>query len=89
MFARGAQAVEACAAAGIPVEVVPSVTSATVAPALAGIPLRNLVVLMGIGQLGMMPADFVVPESKGLSSARLGRLFAAVSLRDGFTLRLE
>ena len=41
VFAHGAQEVEACVAAGIPVEVVPGVTSATAAPALAGIPLTN------------------------------------------------
>ncbi len=41
VFAHGAQEVEACAAAGIPVEVVPGVTSATAAAALAGIPLTN------------------------------------------------
>jgi uroporphyrin-III C-methyltransferase len=41
VFAHGAQEVESCAAAGIPVEVVPGVTSATAAPALAGVPLTN------------------------------------------------
>ncbi len=41
VFAHGAQEVAACAAAGIPVEVVPGVTSATAAPALAGLSLTN------------------------------------------------
>lgn len=41
IFAHGAQELAACAAAGIPVEVVPGVTSATAAPALAGIPLTS------------------------------------------------
>jgi uroporphyrin-III C-methyltransferase len=41
VFAHGAQEVESCMAAGIPVEVVPGVTSATAAPALAAVPLTS------------------------------------------------
>ena len=41
VFAHGAQEVQSCAAAGIPVEVVPGVTSATAAAALAGISLTS------------------------------------------------
>jgi uroporphyrin-III C-methyltransferase len=41
VFAHGAQEVESCTAAGIPVEVVPGITSATAAPALAGVPLTS------------------------------------------------
>jgi uroporphyrin-III C-methyltransferase len=41
VFAHGAQEVRSCAAAGIPVEVVPGVSSATAAPALAGVPLTS------------------------------------------------
>jgi uroporphyrin-III C-methyltransferase len=41
VFAHGAQELRSCAAAGIPVEVVPGVTSATAAAALAGIPLTS------------------------------------------------
>jgi uroporphyrin-III C-methyltransferase len=41
VFAHGAQEVASCAAAGIPVEVVPGVTSATAAPVLAGVPLTS------------------------------------------------
>jgi uroporphyrin-III C-methyltransferase len=41
VFAHGAQEVASCAAAGIPVEVVPGVTSATAAAALAGVPLTS------------------------------------------------
>jgi uroporphyrin-III C-methyltransferase len=41
VFAHGAQEVASCAAAGIPVEVVPGVTSATAAPALAGLALTS------------------------------------------------
>lgn len=39
VFAHGPQELERCAAAGIPVEVVPGVTSATAAPVLAGVPI--------------------------------------------------
>jgi uroporphyrin-III C-methyltransferase len=41
VFAHGAQEVASCTAAGVPVEVVPGVTSATAAPALAGLPLTS------------------------------------------------
>lgn len=39
VFARGIEEVAACVAAGVPVEVVPGVTSALAAPACAGIPI--------------------------------------------------
>ena len=39
VFARGIEEVAACVAAGVPVEVVPGVTSALAVPALAGIPV--------------------------------------------------
>jgi uroporphyrin-III C-methyltransferase len=41
VFAHGAQEVRCCADAGIPVEVVPGVSSATAAAALAGVPLTS------------------------------------------------
>jgi uroporphyrin-III C-methyltransferase / precorrin-2 dehydrogenase / sirohydrochlorin ferrochelatase len=41
VFAHGAQEVETCTAAGIPVEVVPGVTSATAAAVVAGVPLTS------------------------------------------------
>jgi uroporphyrin-III C-methyltransferase len=41
VFAHGAQEASSCAAAGIPVEVVPGLTSATAAPVLAGVPLTS------------------------------------------------
>ncbi|MFC6151354.1 uroporphyrinogen-III C-methyltransferase [Mumia xiangluensis] len=41
VFGRGGEEVEACAAAGIPVEVIPGVTSAIAGPALAGIPVTH------------------------------------------------
>ncbi len=41
VFAHGAQEVRSCADAGIPVEVVPGVTSATAGAVLAGVPLTS------------------------------------------------
>ncbi|GAA1708828.1 hypothetical protein GCM10009809_01340 [Isoptericola hypogeus] len=41
VFGRGGEEVAACRAAGVPVEVVPGVSSALAAPALAGIPLTH------------------------------------------------
>ncbi|MBL8929426.1 MAG: uroporphyrinogen-III C-methyltransferase [Kineosporiaceae bacterium] len=41
VFGRGSEEVDACVAAGVPVTVVPGVTSALAVPALAGIPLTQ------------------------------------------------
>ena len=41
VFGRGMEEVKACIAAGVPVEVVPGVTSAVSVPALAGIPVTH------------------------------------------------
>jgi uroporphyrin-III C-methyltransferase len=41
VFGRGGEEWQACAAAGIPVTIIPGVTSATAAPAAAGIPLTH------------------------------------------------
>ena len=47
VFGRGREEVEACLAAGIPVEVVPGVTSAISVPAAAGIPVTHRGVSQG------------------------------------------
>jgi uroporphyrin-III C-methyltransferase / precorrin-2 dehydrogenase / sirohydrochlorin ferrochelatase len=41
VFGRGYEELEACAAAGVPVEVVPGITSAVAVPGLAGIPVTH------------------------------------------------
>ncbi len=41
MFGRGSEELAACVAQGIPVEVVPGITSAVAVPALAGIPITH------------------------------------------------
>ena len=41
VFGRGGEEWQACAAAGIPVTVVPGVSSAIAGPALAGVPLTH------------------------------------------------
>ena len=41
MFGRGGEEWQACAAAGIPVTVIPGVSSAIAGPALAGVPLTH------------------------------------------------
>ncbi|MET1005913.1 MAG: uroporphyrinogen-III C-methyltransferase [Propionibacteriaceae bacterium] len=47
VFGRGGEEWQACALAGIPVDVIPGVTSAVAAPALAGIPLTHRALTQG------------------------------------------
>jgi uroporphyrin-III C-methyltransferase len=47
VFGRGGEEWEACAAAGLPVRVIPGVSSAIAAPALAGIPLTHRTMTQG------------------------------------------
>lgn len=48
VFGRGGEEWEACTAAGVPVEVVPGVSSATAVPALAGIPVTHRGLTQGV-----------------------------------------
>lgn len=47
VFGRGGEEAEACAAAGIPVSVIPGVSSSIAAPALAGIPITHRGLVQG------------------------------------------
>ena len=64
VFGRGGEEVEACRAAGVPVTVVPGVTSAFAVPAAAGIPVthrgaaRQVTVLAGHDADGVVRADW-------------------------------
>jgi uroporphyrin-III C-methyltransferase len=59
IFGRGAEEWQACAAAGIAVQVIPGVSSAVAAPALAGIPLthRNLTQGFSVVSAHLLPGD--------------------------------
>jgi uroporphyrin-III C-methyltransferase/precorrin-2 dehydrogenase/sirohydrochlorin ferrochelatase len=59
VFGRGMEEVDACTAAGIPVEVVPGVSSATGVPALAGISLTH----RGVAHAFTVVSGHLAPES--------------------------
>jgi len=58
VFGRGGEEVQACLDAGVPVEVVPGVTSAIAAPALAGIPVTH----RGLAQGFTVVSAHVAPD---------------------------
>lgn len=59
VFGRGGEEAEACAAAGVPVLVVPGVTSSIAAPALAGIPVTH----RGVSHEFTVVSGHVPPDS--------------------------
>jgi uroporphyrin-III C-methyltransferase/precorrin-2 dehydrogenase/sirohydrochlorin ferrochelatase len=59
VFGRGGEEVVACAKAGVPVTVVPGVTSSIAAPALAGIPVTH----RGVAHEFTVVSGHVPPES--------------------------
>ncbi len=61
LFARGAEEVAACVAAGVPVEVVPGVSSAFAVPALAGVP----VTARGVTQSVSVVSAHLAPGAEG------------------------
>ncbi|MEV6492461.1 uroporphyrinogen-III C-methyltransferase, partial [Actinoplanes sp. NPDC051633] len=60
VFGRGGEEAIACAEAGVPVRVVPGVTSAVAAPALAGIPVTH----RGVAHEFTVVSGHVAPDSK-------------------------
>lgn len=62
VFGRGGEEWQACARAGVAVEIIPGVSSATAAPALAGIPLTHRTLTQGFSVVSghLPPGD---PES--------------------------
>ena len=69
VFGRGGEEIEACAAAGVPCEVVPGVSSVVAAPAIAGIPLTHRGVSLGFAVVSARNADGGEPDWAGLSGA--------------------
>jgi uroporphyrin-III C-methyltransferase len=58
VFGRGGEEALACEAAGVPVEIVPGLTSAIAGPAAAGIPVTHRGVSGGVLVLTAHPADY-------------------------------
>lgn len=58
VFGRGSEEVEACVAAGVPVTVVPGVTSAIAVPGLAGIPLTH----RGVAHEAVVVSGHLAPD---------------------------
>jgi uroporphyrin-III C-methyltransferase len=72
VFGRGGEEWQACAAAGLPVTIIPGVSSATAAPALAGIPLTHRQLTQGFTVIsGHVPPGHL---SSTLDWAALARL---------------
>ena len=69
VFGRGGEEIEACAAAGVPCEVVPGVSSIVAAPAVAGIPLTHRGVSLGFAVVSARNAEGGEPDWAGLSGA--------------------
>jgi uroporphyrin-III C-methyltransferase/precorrin-2 dehydrogenase/sirohydrochlorin ferrochelatase len=61
VFGRGCEEVEACVRAGLPVTVVPGVTSALAVPALAGIPLTH----RGLAHEAVIVSGHLAPDDPG------------------------
>jgi uroporphyrin-III C-methyltransferase/precorrin-2 dehydrogenase/sirohydrochlorin ferrochelatase len=81
LFGRGGEELLACAAAGVPVTVVPGVTSALAAPAAAGIPVTHRAVAHQLVVVsGHLPPGH--PESL-VDWTTLGRLHATVCILMG------
>lgn len=78
VFARGIEEVRACLAAGVPVEVVPGVSSALAAPTLAGVPLTA----KGVTQSFTVVSAHLAPDAPAstVDWAALARLGGTIVL---------
>lgn len=76
VFGRGGEEVEACLAAGVPVAVVPGVTSAIAVPGLAGIPVTH----RGVAHEMVVVSGHLAPDDPGslVDWAALGALRGTV-----------
>jgi uroporphyrin-III C-methyltransferase/precorrin-2 dehydrogenase/sirohydrochlorin ferrochelatase len=81
VFGRGGEEALACAAAGVPVLVVPGVTSSIAAPALAGIPVTH----RGVAHEFTVVSGHVPPDSEQslVDWAALGRLRGTIVVMMG------
>ena len=68
VFGRGGEEALACAAAGVPVTVVPGVTSAIAAPAVAGIPVTH----RGVAHEFTVVSGHVPPAASGVAGGLAG-----------------
>ena len=87
VFGRGGEEWQACAAAGVPVQVVPGVTSSTAGPALAGVPLTHRHLVQGFtvvsGHVGPDSADSCVNwQALAQSGTTLVVLMGVAHLRE-------
>ena len=69
VFGRAGEEMEACAAAGVPCEVVPGVSSFTAAAAAAGIPLTHRAVSLGFAVVSARNAEGGEPDWAALGGA--------------------
>jgi uroporphyrin-III C-methyltransferase / precorrin-2 dehydrogenase / sirohydrochlorin ferrochelatase len=79
VFGRGFEELLACAEAGIPVTVVPGVTSAFAAPAIAGIPVTH----RGVAQEVVVVSGHATPEDSTVDWPALARLRGTIVIMMG------
>jgi uroporphyrin-III C-methyltransferase len=88
LFGRGAEEAAALADAGIPVEVVPGITSAFAVPALAGVPVTLRAVATAVTVATGHDVDGAVAAADSASSSTTLVLLMAVSNREAIAGKL-